>query len=68
MSQSANQNRWTSGHGVIVHTQETCERIAALADRLALNGDSGDGIDFYDLLRALDRVCSAAMWLVVHQT
>ena len=59
---------WAKGHGVIRHTVQTRTRIRALADRLASAGVGGDGIPFFELLRALDRVTSAAMWLVVHQT
>ena len=61
-------NRWSTGYGIIEHTEETRGRIAALLDRIALRSSRGDGIDIEDLLRALDRLCSAAMWLVVHET
>ena len=39
-----------------------------MADELAARHISGDGVPGYELLSAADRVASAAMWLVVHQT
>jgi phosphoketolase len=58
--------RWAAGYGVIRHTPATQARIRELAGRL--DGGGGDGVDPYDLLHALDRLTSAAMWLVVHET
>lgn len=56
--------RWAEGCGPITHSPLTQVRIRALADR----GGTGDAVPFYDLLRALDRLASAGLWLVVHQT
>ena len=59
---------WAKGYGPIRHTAQTRTRVRALASRLEAAGTRGDGIPFFELLKALDRVASAAMWLVVHQT
>jgi phosphoketolase len=55
------------GTDVIRRTQETRIRLAGLASTLG-PGSRGDGPAFTDLLAALDRICRAAMWIVVHQT
>ncbi|MCS6925075.1 MAG: xylulose 5-phosphate 3-epimerase [Candidatus Binatia bacterium] len=60
--------RWAAGYGVIQHSALTQVRIYQLATRLSTQGVRGDGATFYDLLQALDRLTSAAMWLVVHAT
>jgi phosphoketolase len=60
--------RWALGYGVIRHSDLTQSRIHELAARLGAEGIKGDGVGFYDLLYALDRVASAGLWLVVHQT
>jgi phosphoketolase len=53
---------------VIRHTAQTRARVAELATRLAARRPRGDGVPFYELLHALDRVASAGLWLVVHET
>ena len=60
--------RWAAGYGAIEHTVETQDRVFALADLLAARGVRGDGAPIFDVLHALDRVASASMWLVAHQT
>ncbi|GIW54658.1 MAG: hypothetical protein KatS3mg082_1062 [Nitrospiraceae bacterium] len=60
--------RWAEGYGVIRHSNETQVRIHELAASVAGTGSHGDGIALYDLLMALDRLASAGLWLVVHQT
>lgn len=60
--------RWAQGYGVIRHSDETQVRIHDLATRLASQGRQGDGVAFYELLNALDRLTSTGLWLVVHQT
>ncbi|MBI4525406.1 MAG: xylulose 5-phosphate 3-epimerase [Deltaproteobacteria bacterium] len=60
--------RWAKGYGVIQHSDLTQARIRDMETRLAEHGIRGDGVSFYDLLHALDRVASAGMWLVVHET
>jgi len=60
--------RWAEGFGVIQHNIETQARVFQMADRLKAGGVQGDGIPLFDLLYALDRITSAAMWVVVHET
>lgn len=60
--------RWAAGYGVIRHTIETQARVFAMAELLAARGVKGDGVPLFDLLYVADRVASAAMWLVVHET
>lgn len=60
--------RWAEGYGVIRHSDETQVRIHELAASVTGSGSRGDGIAFFDLLTALDRLTSAGLWLVVHQT
>jgi phosphoketolase len=59
---------WGAGHGAIRHTRQTRARIRQLAARLEARGTRGDGVPLFELLAALDRVTSAGMWLVVHET
>lgn len=54
---------WRSGYGPIEHSEETVERVAALAG----SGRIEPGT-LYRLLAAADRLTSAAMWTVVHMT
>jgi len=61
-------NRWAAGYGSIQHTVETQARVFAMAEMLATQGVRGDGVPLFDVLYAADRVASAALWLVVHQT
>ena len=61
-------DRWAAGYGVIEHNSETQARVFAMADALALRGVEGDGPPLFEVLEAADRVASAGMWLVVHQT
>lgn len=57
--------RWAKGYGVIRHTPQTRQRIRLMAPHFR---KTGDGVPFYDLLMAADRLTSAAMWLTVHDT
>lgn len=66
--ENAELARWARGYGAIRHTDLTQVRIHQLERRLAALGQRGDGVNFYDLLFALDRVASSGMWLVVHET
>jgi phosphoketolase len=61
-------SRWAAGYGPIQHTVETQARVFAMAKLLAARGTQGDGVPLFDVLYAADRVASAAMWLVVHET
>ncbi|HBT67496.1 xylulose 5-phosphate 3-epimerase [Agrobacterium tumefaciens] len=54
---------WRAGYGPITHSDETVERIRALAQSPKQNPDA-----LYRLLAAADRLTSAAMWTVVHMT
>ena len=60
--------RWAAGYGAIRHTRQTRARMRELAAYLESTGTRGDGVPLFELLAALDRVTSAAMWLVVHET
>jgi len=60
--------RWAAGYGPIRHTAVTQRHVRDLGARLAARRIKGDGVPLYDLLHAADRVASAAMWLVVHET
>jgi phosphoketolase len=60
--------RWARGYGVIRHTAVTRARVRQLVARRRRERSRGDGVDVWALLHALDRVTSAAMWLVVHET
>jgi phosphoketolase len=59
---------WAQGHGVIRHMAATRARVREMVARLRREAQTGDGGDPWAMLHALDRVTSAAMWLVVHET
>jgi phosphoketolase len=59
---------WAAGYGVIRHTPLTRRRVAAMLAALGERGERGEGPPAPDILAAADRVASAAMWLVVHET
>ncbi|HEU4685804.1 MAG TPA: hypothetical protein VFS39_14955 [Nitrospira sp.] len=59
---------WAQGYGVIRHQQETQVRLMDLARRLQADAGIGDAVPFWEVLSALDRLTSAGLWLVVHQT
>jgi phosphoketolase len=56
---------WRTGYGVIQHGDETSERLTEMASHFS---ETGDGVPFWELLRAADRLASSAMWLTVHDT
>jgi phosphoketolase len=60
--------RWAEGYGVIRHSEETQVRVHDLVRALTSRDSTGDAVTVYDLLMALDRLASAGLWLVVHQT
>ncbi|MGI8554430.1 MAG: xylulose 5-phosphate 3-epimerase [Dehalococcoidia bacterium] len=60
--------RWAAGYGPVQHSIETQERIFRMAEMVKLQGVTGDGVPFFELLQALDRLTCAALWLVVHET
>lgn len=59
---------WAEGHGAIRHQAETQLRIFDMYQVLKARHVVGDGVPFFKLLTALDRLTSAAMWLVAHMT
>ena len=61
-------DRWAAGYGSIRHTMETQARVFAMAELLSARQLQGDGMPLFDVLYAADRVASAAMWLVAHET
>ena len=60
--------RWAAGYGPIRHSDLVQVRVAEMVSLLAQRGQCGDGLPAYELLYAVDRITSAAMWLVVNQT
>lgn len=60
--------RWRRGHGVIRHTDATCAQVQLLANHLVRQKLQPDTASVYRLLAALDRLTSAALWLVAHMT
>jgi phosphoketolase len=65
---NAAADRWAVGYGPIEHSVETQARIFAMAELLAARGVHGDHLPLFDVLYAADRIASAAMWVVVHET
>lgn len=63
--QPATEASWARGYGVIQHTPQTQERVGVLASKYPT---AADGVPFWELLQAADRLASAAMWLTVHDT
>ena len=61
-------DRWAQGYGMIQHSIDTQARIFVMAELLHTKRIQGDGVPLFDLLYGLDRVASAAMWIVVHET
>ena len=59
---------WTAGYGTIRHTPLTRRRVAEMVAALGEHGEAGRGPSVWEILHAADRVASAAMWLVVHET
>ena len=61
-------DRWAVGYGPIHHAVETQAQVFAMAELLAARGVQGDGVPLFEVLHAADRVASAGMWVVVHET
>ena len=55
------ESQWMRGYGRIKHTRETCIRIRSLKNKLEKRNIKGDGIGFYELLMAADRLANAGM-------
>ena len=66
--ETVSEKEWFEGYGVIAHSAETRKRIAEMAATLSAENTAGDGVAFYDVLAAADRIANAAMWLAVNQT
>ena len=60
--------RWAEGYGAIQHSVETQAHVFKMADSMATRGTHGDDVPLFELLYALDRVASDAMWVVIHET
>ena len=67
LSRNAAAARWAAGYGVIGHSLETRARVLSLASEMEDRGKIRSEA-LFDILHAADRVASAAMWLVVHET
>lgn len=63
MTQADLFETWRAGFGPIVHSDETVERVRALASTAASWEEA-----LYRTLIAADRLTSASMWAVVHMT
>lgn len=59
--------RWARGYGRIQHDVETQARVFDLATTLETRHETGDA-PLFEILHAADRLASASMWLVVHET
>lgn len=59
--------RWRGGYGVIVHDLATQAAVYRMAHQLVQMGLQADLASAYRLFTALDRLSSAALWLVVHK-
>ncbi|MBZ9665303.1 xylulose 5-phosphate 3-epimerase [Pseudomonas sp. LMG 31766] len=60
--------RWQAGHGPVQHSSQTRAAVFRLAHQLVQNGMQPDLPSVYRLLRALDSLTAAGLWLVVHMT
>ncbi|MDY6797735.1 MAG: xylulose 5-phosphate 3-epimerase [Pseudomonadota bacterium] len=59
---------WRRGYGVIHHNEDTQHQVLELANDLVADGLQPDHASVFRQLAALDRLSSAALWLVVHMT
>ncbi|MCG4453967.1 xylulose 5-phosphate 3-epimerase [Pseudomonas sp. MMS21-TM103] len=59
---------WQQGYGPVQHSPETCAAVFRMAHQLVQAGKQPDLASVYGLLRALDRLNAAGLWLVVHMT
>lgn len=60
--------RWQVGHGPVQHSPQTRAAVFRLAHQLVQSGLQPDLPSVYRLLRALDSLTAAGLWLVVHMT
>jgi phosphoketolase len=68
MESGPQRTQWEQGHGVLRHTPLTRLRIEQMVLQLLDQGAIESAEQGYGLLAAADKLCSAAMWLVVHLT
>lgn len=61
-------NLWQAGYGPLRHSEQTRERITALASQLVARGRVEDEDQFYAMLVAADRLTCAGMNVVAHMT
>ncbi|MCB5362545.1 xylulose 5-phosphate 3-epimerase [Pusillimonas sp. CC-YST705] len=59
---------WRQGYGLLTHRPETVTRVRELVTSLTSAGLLNDEQQAYAWLQAADRLCSAAMWVVVHMS
>jgi phosphoketolase len=59
---------WSDGYGVIRHSPLTRRRVAEMVEALGERAEGGHGPSVWEVLHAADRIASAGMWLVVHET
>lgn len=59
---------WQQGHGPIQHSLATRAAVFRMAHQMVQAGLQPDVASVYRLLRAVDRLNAAGLWLVVHMT
>lgn len=59
---------WQQGHGPVQHSPQSAAAVYRLAHQLVQSGRQPDLPSVYRLLRALDVLTAAGLWLVVHMT
>jgi phosphoketolase len=59
---------WQRGYGPLQHSPQTCAAVYRMAHQLVQAGLQVDLACVYRHFHALDRLCAAGMWLVVHMT
>jgi phosphoketolase len=57
------EQEWLDSSKAIEHSKETRANLRALQQESGINPKA-----FYKMLSSADKICSAAMWLAVHQT
>ncbi|HVR74515.1 MAG TPA: xylulose 5-phosphate 3-epimerase [Planctomycetota bacterium] len=62
------EEAWSQGFGGVRHTPLTRRRVKELIERLGKEQVCGDAGEALGVLWAADRIASAGMWLVVHET
>jgi len=59
---------WAQGYGLVQHDDRTQVRVRRLVSDLLAQDKTRSAQNLWHALSAADRLCSAAMWLVVHMT